>query len=355
MKNQGRDTSIDQIKSIAILIIVLFHYADHGVIDLAKEGISGSWLLLSFFKMGGGTGNALFILCTGYLMADSNWNYKKLIKLWAQIWFYSVIFGVMYYLRIGSLPGIKPVVKIVFPVISNSFWYFSSYFILYLLVPYIDVVLSQLKQRETQVLILILLIIFSIIPTFTFSYWLTGINNIMIFIALYIAGNYIKRFKLRIDKAHASVFAVTIALLIMLSEIILKCFTNLNAYYFTWDTYKFPVILLGIMIFLWLKDKQTGNFLSNIVSRVSTHSSAVYLIHIGWISPILFTEVFNNSIVYGRAEITLHVVIYVISILAGSILVDMICKPVYSKIGEICINLSEGIIKRFRDKQIEKV
>ena len=59
-----RDYSIDLIKVFAIIIIVLFHYADHGQVDLLSSQFNASWFLLSIFKLGGGTGNALFILST---------------------------------------------------------------------------------------------------------------------------------------------------------------------------------------------------------------------------------------------------------------------------------------------------
>lgn len=64
MKTQTRNPAIDLIKSIAIVAIVLFHYADHGAINLSEESISGSWVLLSIFKMGG----VQAMLCSSYAL-----------------------------------------------------------------------------------------------------------------------------------------------------------------------------------------------------------------------------------------------------------------------------------------------
>lgn len=276
-------------------------------------------------------------------MVDSDWNYKKLIKLWAQIWFYSVSCGAIYYLTVGSFPGIRSIAKIFLPIVSNTFWYFSSYFVLYLLIPYINIVLTQLNKRKTQALLLILLILFSIIPTFTFSYWLTGINNIMIFVALYVSGNFIKRFKPCINKGQAFFSSITIFVLILVSEILLKLYTDFDEYYFVWDTYKFPVVMLGIMLFLWLKDIKVRNFRARIVSIISVHSSAIYLLHIGWLSPIIFLSVFNNSTVFGGISIIPHIVIYAVSIIIGSIIIDIVCKYLYSKIGNMCVKLTNNL------------
>ncbi len=44
---------VDALKFIAVIAIVLFHYADHGLTDLRTADLSYNWLILGFLKLGG--------------------------------------------------------------------------------------------------------------------------------------------------------------------------------------------------------------------------------------------------------------------------------------------------------------
>lgn len=53
-KTQNKQTGIELLRIIAMLWIIMFHYADHGIIDMIKVPISVNWIILAFARLGGG-------------------------------------------------------------------------------------------------------------------------------------------------------------------------------------------------------------------------------------------------------------------------------------------------------------
>lgn len=58
MKRQ--ETGLDLIKVIMMFWIIMFHMANHSMIDLTAVPISWSWMFEAFCKLGGG-GGGLFL------------------------------------------------------------------------------------------------------------------------------------------------------------------------------------------------------------------------------------------------------------------------------------------------------
>lgn len=55
-----RESGIDLIKIIMMLWIVMFHMANHSMVDLISSPLSASWIFEAFCKIGGG-GGGLYI------------------------------------------------------------------------------------------------------------------------------------------------------------------------------------------------------------------------------------------------------------------------------------------------------
>lgn len=52
--NAKKQTGIELLRVLAMLCIIMFHYTDHGTIDMTKVPLSFNWMVLALFRMGGG-------------------------------------------------------------------------------------------------------------------------------------------------------------------------------------------------------------------------------------------------------------------------------------------------------------
>lgn len=138
-------------------------------------------------------GNTLFILISGYFFIETKFKIQKLFGLYVPIYFYSVVFAlVALLLGIGLKSEWK---RVLFPVINSEYWFATIYIVLYCLIPYIKLFIQNLGKRQYSLLLLLLLTLFSIIPTvFQKESWLNtgGIFGIAWFIFAYLIGAYIR-------------------------------------------------------------------------------------------------------------------------------------------------------------------
>lgn len=116
----------------------------------------------------GNMGVTVFVLLSGFY--SINFRLSKLIKLWLTVLFYSLtIFGVGLWLSETSLTTkefIKSLYAALTPITSGTWWFISSYFIVFLLSPLLNLAAEKMKKQQFLYLLTVLLLIYSISPTF---------------------------------------------------------------------------------------------------------------------------------------------------------------------------------------------
>ena len=157
-----------------MLVIIMCHFGVHGifhVLDPAAHVLTAatfSWQMLftQFVCWGGGMGNAVFVLITGYFMIGHAVHWRKLVLLLlAQLFYAWLIAGVVY----GGhfLPyTMKDLVKESFPIFFGGNWFVSCYIVFSLFIPFINSFLTRLTKPQYQGFLLLLFAMFSVLPTF---------------------------------------------------------------------------------------------------------------------------------------------------------------------------------------------
>ncbi len=100
-EKKQRDSNFELMRIVAMLLIVLHHLCQQGLWFSAENSHSlNSNVASSFSVWTGLLGNWLFILISGYFGAVTNFSWKKVFKLWFQIFFTSATIGlVLYFLK----------------------------------------------------------------------------------------------------------------------------------------------------------------------------------------------------------------------------------------------------------------
>ena len=137
-----------------------------------------------------------FVMLSGYFLISASFKISKILKLWLQILFYSLV---LYFILVvtGHVPfSLKDAAFSFIPVISNRYWFATNYVGLYVLFPFINRVIRDLDKRQYRVLLAGELFLFSLVamipgvPGFNSL----GGNSLIWFVVLYTIGGYLRKF-----------------------------------------------------------------------------------------------------------------------------------------------------------------
>ena len=188
---QSKTSAFELLRIIAMILIIMHHYAYEIYTDYTSP-LSGNLFFLQFFYMFGKLGVNLFVFITGFFLCDKEFKLNKLIKLELLVIFYSVFFNLIFVFLFHYNLEKSILFESFFPLISSKYWFYNTYFVLYLLFPYLNIFLNCDKKCLLK-LIFILLLIWSILPAFPKIHPLEK-SNLGWFVLLYFSGAYIKKY-----------------------------------------------------------------------------------------------------------------------------------------------------------------
>lgn len=167
MVNKKRVSKFEFLRMIAMYMIVLHHSIIHGALDISSNQLKMHPInasILSILESGGKIGVFLFVLITGYFMINFRITLKKIVKLWLPIFFWSVTL----YLIMGKFAGyaftVKGLIKSIFPIIFAQYWFMTAYFFMYLLIPFLNIIVKNIVSKK-KIIYAITLGIFLIIAS----------------------------------------------------------------------------------------------------------------------------------------------------------------------------------------------
>ena len=296
-----RNSSIELLRIIAMIMIVFHHFAFHGGFELdIINPINHYWY--NFIIMGGKIGVNVFVIISGYYLIDNDKlsiNLSKLLKFIGQVFFYSIVIFI-----IGKLSGVddlgwKSAVKAFFPLTFSQWWFASAYFVLYLLHPFLNKLLKNLDKSSYQKFILILVVCWSVIPTFTTSLFQS--NSLLWFVTLYSISGYIKLYGLnsKFTVKHYFAFFVISSILTYSTSVVLALLGQRWAIFLSYERYfygqeKVTTLLISLCLFMFFVSLKINNH--KWINLVASTTFGVYLIHEhSIIRQFLWVEIFQNA------------------------------------------------------------
>lgn len=147
----------------------------------------------------------LYAMITGYVCITSTWRIHRYITLWFQVAFYTVgLYALGFFLAYGGWiprPGLKGVLQAMFTVpMAGAYWYFNAYTILFLLIPFLNRLLSKLSYTDYIKLLTTLLVILPFMKGNPGLFYGDGYNAMWLS-ALYCSGAFIRLHPIPIRKS----------------------------------------------------------------------------------------------------------------------------------------------------------
>lgn len=191
MAEKTRNSSIELLRIICIFGIIFMHTIAYGGDELATY----NRYLLIVVNCFTNLGVTCFMLISGYF--GVTFNLEKLIKLDLMVIFYTVLHFIIR-AALGVEIGLMDLLSCVFPVLSNQYWYITAYFIIVILSTYINQIPERLSKRDFEKILVVLVFLFSVVPTFLhFDILGSEGKNVVYMTVVYLIGRYIRRYDAR--------------------------------------------------------------------------------------------------------------------------------------------------------------
>lgn len=360
-----RQSSFELIRVVAMLLIVLHHSIVHGVfinnINVINESNPLTYSLFSVLGFGGEVGVYLFVFITGYFMIYSKVTVKKIIKLWLPILFWSVILtlGLEYLQHSFSF---KSAIKSFFPIITNQYWFMTTYVFLYILIPFINSYILQLNVKKELWLIILGLIIF--LPGH-FLYGQDVWSGFTYFIIVYFFGAIIRKHKLLIKNWFNHFGKIILWFALVITFVVSFSFSYLGFQFNKPKLVSYATVLIGQTTFICLL-AAVGIFIeigskkikyNKFINSIASTTFGIYLIHDNpTVREWLWTKALHfPNLISKPAYIIFYILFVVLIIFFVCSILEMIRKTIFSRVENKIANKSEIILKKFNQKYNNKL
>ena len=291
---QTRNTGIDCLKVIAILLVVISHVTQtlcepsayvasmDYIVPLENSTTNFSYLVLTLLRHTGMLGNDIFFFCSAwYLLESTGASACKIVRMAADVWVISVLFLAGKCLVCGGGERVDLIVKALTPNYSSVNWYLTTYMLFYAVHPLLNKIIAQLDQKGLLRVCTCFTVLYIIINIFDpFAFYGSFLMN---WVAFYFDIAYVKRYALHIVRnrrfnrrllAAGTVGMILFLLLLNLAGLLLTPLDG-NLLIWSWPCNPFLLMITAALLNLALGWKCGGPVTRNI----SGCSYLIYIIH----------------------------------------------------------------------------
>lgn len=342
-----RQSSFELMRIILFFMVVSIHVASPYLSTHTLVG-TVNWQVANLLDGGSRVAVDCFVLLTGYFVGSlKDPKPSRLIsKALSPVAFYLLLYFPLYFLNSGGnlagaiCGGLADLAGR--GVYLYHLWYVQVLIVVYLLAPYLNLLVQQLSPRQARNLIIVLLVVGSAIPT---AVYMTGVDyydlsllnsRLLLFITLYLLGAHLRK-NVRIGVPPAKAFGLFIAadcLVVALSCLYNSRYSPLIffgklrgvtlAYPFhgmTGAFYEFNNLLVIAASVMLLAAFSSIRFSSKLVNTVSSWSYGAYIVHVWWIT-VLGHLAAPLGPVFESARYPLMTVLFVASVAVLSLLTE---------------------------------
>lgn len=263
-----RNIGADVLRLLSMLMVCVLHVNLR--LGITEEFPNYLWETVSIQAVN------LFALLTGYFCIEAGWKIRRYVNLWFQVSFYAIgllLLGCTLG-SVGVFDEYQPQVwNVLLPVpFAGGYWYFTAYTAVFLLIPFLNRLIRNLKREEFQMLLLIVVPLFSLMSCFKGGscIYQDGYNMAWL-TALYVMGAYLRMHPLRWGRA-----ATCLVLVCSLGFQAILCITGTRIV----PGYAFPpVVLTSVCMFhLCLGVTIKNPKIEHMVAYLSPLAFGVYLV-----------------------------------------------------------------------------
>lgn len=329
---RSRRVEFELLRILAMVGVVMNHVFNYGLEIYGNFRVDASspvgvivWSVLEILKLMALPSVNCYILITGYFMIDkTELRLKGIWKVWSTTWFYAVgIYLLCVLVSIVPFEG-KELLRHATPLLSNSYWFVTSYIALLLLAPFISWALRHASKRQYQVA----LVVGGIICFQPLLGWLLmGKQQVLLFIYLFMIGGYIRKYADRSVSTPMSVLTYVVTLAVMFAYTLYKNHPLENSQFTIFAmAYHGLVLPLSVAMFYIAKAWRIENErIRKAIIFLAPLSFAVYIIHTqSIVHAWMWEDAFQRFADCHVSLLPLVCIVFTLAVFAGCVLIDYI-------------------------------
>ena len=345
-----RDSNLELFRIITMLLIVAHHYvvnsgltAPDGPIDASIMSHKSLFLLL--LGAWGKIGINCFVMITGYFMCTSQITAKKFAKLICEVMFYKWIIYLIFLISGYEPFSIKTLYKAALPITSIHHDFISCFLIFWLFIPFLNILIKNIKERQHIWLILLCSFLYITLGTFK----QVTMNYVSWFIVLYFIASYLRLYPKKCFSNTKLWGILTFCFVVISAVSVVACawikthyISKLSPYFFVTDSNTFLAVVVGVCAFMFFKNIKLKY--NSFINTVAASTFGVLLIHANsnTMRQWLWKDTLDNVGHYYFSFMYLHAIGCVIGVFAICVVIDV-----------IRINLLEKPFFKLWDKHFE--
>ncbi len=346
-----RKSNIELLRIFAMVLIILHHYALHGGLS-SIDGFGVNKYIGTICLIGGKLAVNLFVLISGYFLIESEFKFKKVLKLIIQVYCYSIAFFIGYVVLKGMPTG--EIIKLtVFPFTSKAYWFMFPYLCVYILSPFINKLIKSISQKQLLKLIGILIFLFSGLGFLISDLGL--MNNLSWFVLIYLIGAYIRLYDFNAFSKNTIKWFSIIGYIVF---IILSCGITYMSQYNS-SIFRFVnkissmnsiiVLVEAILIFIVFKDLEIKN--NKFINILGKSSIGVYLLHDSIFRSEFWKEICFVENFYFASPwlLVFHIIVCILGIYMLGVIVELIRSKIIDRIF-FSVGAKSGVKNKFFDE-----
>ena len=286
-----RNYGIDLFKIFAMFMVTVYHVIGHGGVLRGVEGKTFSYEAVTLLRILGCCAVNCFAMASGYVQVESQHRYRRLVPLHLRVLFYSVTITAGAYILSRGAVGEGAVIRAFFPASFRSYWYYTAYFGLFFLIPFMNEAMHRLDRKSLRRMVVTLLILFTSVPYITRSpiFSLEDGYSLLWLCTMYLLGAYLRKIdgishistKMAWALLALSLVAAWISRpIVAFAGIVFSGSPGQNTSWFAFSYLSPATVLRSVaLLILFAKIQIRKDALKKWVGLFSAGSFSVYLIH----------------------------------------------------------------------------
>ena len=360
-----RNVGIDILRIVSMFFIVIIHILLQGgtISAYLNEGTQVGYYFFNTLFFLACCGVNCFALVSGYVGWQNTFKLEKILKLWANVVFWSVGVSLVLFIYNKEFFSVKEAISMFLPLIRGRYWFFNAYFVVFMFSPLLNHLVRTLPKRTFQYFLLAVGFVFCVIPFLALGNDVLRIQAGYEFpwlMVMYLVGGYFSKYLVIIKKPYKCIFAfLGFALLNLIYKYLIELVTSkllgTPSYGDIFLSYTSPVMVgEAICLLLCFSNLKVENKkLIKIVSFITPAIFSVYIIHV---HPLVFWNILKDAFT-GLTEYNLFVsftliIAAALAIFIGCIALDYIRIILFNilKINMLCDKLGMNITKLIKKR-----
>lgn len=294
MTEKKRLANIELLRALAMVMVITMHFMRESGSLLTGVSIESAPLrqfLGTFLEAFCIVAVNAYVFISGYFGSEGGFQASKLIAFLCRIWFYAILIPAV--LTCFSVPtlakeqGIYGIVQYLLPIESDTYWFATSYFLLLLLMPFLNTAVRNLEKKQLQMALAGLLLFFCLIKSIcpiALSLDRYG-YDLCWFVCVYLIAAYQKKYGSGIwGKRPWTIYVSSCFAIFLMTTALwygLRYFSG-AAYYFTVPFhYNFVLCITGAvgLFYGFLKINIREGKVAGLIRKAGKYSFGIYLFH----------------------------------------------------------------------------